>query len=154
WTRRILLGRWSSISAGSWGMSGGGTGVGDSISGAGMGGIIILRCRLCIRCASRSHALNPKFVWLLNSSGLFLRPTKYCCSRKHMQHSRRPMNFLSGCIAAALMAAMLAEGLHGQTAPARSAATVAEPLNWTAQQDHQNMMEQLGIKRLRPGPSG
>jgi hypothetical protein len=26
--------------------------------------------------------------------------------------------------------------------------------SWTAQQDHRNMMEQLGIKRLRPGPSG
>src|ERR1041385_5221247 len=26
--------------------------------------------------------------------------------------------------------------------------------NWTAQRDHQNMMEQLGITRLRPGPSG
>jgi len=29
-----------------------------------------------------------------------------------------------------------------------------ESLNWTAQQDHQNMKEQLGITRLRPGPSG
>ena len=29
-----------------------------------------------------------------------------------------------------------------------------EPLNWTTKQDHQNMMEQLGIKVLRPGPSG
>ena len=29
-----------------------------------------------------------------------------------------------------------------------------EPLTWTAQQDHKNMMEQLGITRLRPGPSG
>src|SRR6516225_2434779 len=29
-----------------------------------------------------------------------------------------------------------------------------EPLTWTAQQDHQNMMEQLGIKALRPGPNG
>src|SRR4051812_44034450 len=28
------------------------------------------------------------------------------------------------------------------------------PKNWTAAQDHQNMMEQLGIKVLRPGPSG
>lgn len=28
------------------------------------------------------------------------------------------------------------------------------PLNWTAEQDHRNMMEQLGITRLRPGPSG
>src|SRR5581483_11183498 len=29
-----------------------------------------------------------------------------------------------------------------------------EPKNWTAAQDHQQMMEQLGIKALRPGPSG
>jgi len=29
-----------------------------------------------------------------------------------------------------------------------------QPLNWTAEQDHQNMMDQLGIKALRPGPSG
>jgi hypothetical protein len=28
------------------------------------------------------------------------------------------------------------------------------PLEWTTQQDHRNMMEQLGIKSLRPGPSG
>src|SRR5206468_12478490 len=30
----------------------------------------------------------------------------------------------------------------------------AEPFNWTTQQDHKNMMYQLGIKQLRPGPSG
>jgi hypothetical protein len=29
-----------------------------------------------------------------------------------------------------------------------------EPLTWTTQQDHQNMKDQLGIKVLRPGPSG
>ncbi len=28
------------------------------------------------------------------------------------------------------------------------------PVTFTAEQDHQNMMEQLGIKALRPGPSG
>ncbi len=28
------------------------------------------------------------------------------------------------------------------------------PVQFTAQQDHQNMMDQLGIKSLRPGPSG
>ena len=28
------------------------------------------------------------------------------------------------------------------------------PLNWTTQEDHKNMMRQLGITRLRPGPSG
>jgi hypothetical protein len=27
-------------------------------------------------------------------------------------------------------------------------------MTWTAQQDHKNMMEQLGITKLRPGPSG
>lgn len=29
-----------------------------------------------------------------------------------------------------------------------------QPMNWTANEDHQNMMDQLGIKALRPGPSG
>jgi hypothetical protein len=29
-----------------------------------------------------------------------------------------------------------------------------QPTNWTAAEDHQNMMDQLGIKALRPGPSG
>jgi hypothetical protein len=28
------------------------------------------------------------------------------------------------------------------------------PVNFTAEQDHQNMMDQLGIRALRPGPSG
>jgi lysophospholipase L1-like esterase len=34
------------------------------------------------------------------------------------------------------------------------AQTSAPPTNWTAEQDHQNLMNQLGIKALRPGPSG
>ena len=36
------------------------------------------------------------------------------------------------------------------------AAAAQEPAakNWTAAEDHQNMMDQLGIKALRPGPSG
>ena len=29
-----------------------------------------------------------------------------------------------------------------------------QPATFTAQQDHDNMMQQLGIKKLRPGPSG
>jgi hypothetical protein len=29
-----------------------------------------------------------------------------------------------------------------------------KPVQFTAQQDNQNMMQQLGIKKLRPGPSG
>jgi hypothetical protein len=40
-------------------------------------------------------------------------------------------------------------------APARAQkANWPEPRNWTAAEDHQQMMEQLGIKTLRPGPSG
>ena len=37
-----------------------------------------------------------------------------------------------------------------QTADTNSPA----PLSWTANQDHQNMMDQLGIKSLRPGADG
>jgi hypothetical protein len=34
------------------------------------------------------------------------------------------------------------------------ASTAPQHKNWTTQEDHQNMMEQLGIRKLRPGPSG
>jgi hypothetical protein len=36
--------------------------------------------------------------------------------------------------------------VFGQQSPA--------PVTWTAEQDHQNMLDQLGIQALRPGPSG
>ncbi len=39
------------------------------------------------------------------------------------------------------------------TAPA-SPGNHTAPVTFTAEQDHQNMMDQLGIKALRPGPSG
>ena len=29
-----------------------------------------------------------------------------------------------------------------------------QPKNWTVAEDHRNMMDQLGIKALRPAPSG
>ena len=38
--------------------------------------------------------------------------------------------------------------------PAKVPAGLAEPKMWTTQQDHQDMKDQLGIKALRPGPSG
>src|SRR5207249_7385843 len=53
-----------------------------------------------------------------------------------------------------LIAAMAAGSLTGQPSATRSSGALPEPLNWTTQQDHQNMKEQLGIKVLRPGPSG
>jgi len=37
---------------------------------------------------------------------------------------------------------------------ALGAQSVVDTKNWTAAEDHQNMMDQLGIKVLRPGPSG
>src|ERR1700724_51631 len=40
--------------------------------------------------------------------------------------------------------------LLGQQSPG----SLPPPTNWTAAEDHRNMMDQLGIKALRPGPSG
>ncbi len=59
------------------------------------------------------------------------------------------------CSLAVLLALLLAANLLSQQ-PAAPADTsgLPQPTNWTAAQDHQNMMEQLGIKALRPGPSG
>ncbi len=43
----------------------------------------------------------------------------------------------------------------GQQPPGPSdARSLPQPMNWTAAEDHRNMMDQLGIKALRPGPSG
>jgi hypothetical protein len=66
------------------------------------------------------------------------------------------------CLVAGLAAAIAGKGLPAQQPPAAAApidlsrvpAGLPEPKTWTAAQDHQNMMEQLGIKALRPGPSG
>lgn len=38
--------------------------------------------------------------------------------------------------------------------PAKVPAGLAPPKTWTAQQDHQDMLDRLGITTLRPGPSG
>ena len=50
---------------------------------------------------------------------------------------------------------MVGFGLTIGASPARSQQSILPaPTNWTAAEDHQQMMEQLGIKALRPGPSG
>ena len=36
----------------------------------------------------------------------------------------------------------------------QAVSVLPQPMNWTAAEDHKNMMDQLGIKALRPGPSG
>ena len=71
-----------------------------------------------------------------------------------MQHIERWLNLLSGCSAAGLTIAISAVSLNGQTPAAPNSGAAPEPLNWTTQQDHQNMKDQLGIEALLPGPSG
>jgi hypothetical protein len=41
-----------------------------------------------------------------------------------------------------------------QTTESFTETNLPAPMNWNAEQDHQNMMEQLGIKTLRPGANG
>ncbi|MGB6745531.1 MAG: acetylxylan esterase [Terracidiphilus sp.] len=55
------------------------------------------------------------------------------------------------CVVA--VATGLAAGLASSFAQSPAPAS-APPVTFTADQDHQNMMDQLGIQALRPGPSG
>jgi hypothetical protein len=41
-----------------------------------------------------------------------------------------------------------------QESPTKTGAATSTSMNWTAEQDHQNMMDQLGIKSLRRGADG
>ena len=59
----------------------------------------------------------------------------------------RPTLFARAIGLAALLA-ITGAALRGQQGPQ------PEPKNWTTAEDHQNMMAQLGIRKLRPGPSG
>ncbi len=53
-----------------------------------------------------------------------------------------------------LVGALSCSLLYSQTGPATSQAGLRQPVTFTAEQDHQNMMDQLGIRALRPGPGG
>ena len=52
------------------------------------------------------------------------------------------------------LALLLAGGLLSVPSSALPAGRWPPPVTFTARQDHRNMMEQLGIERLRPGTSG
>src|SRR6476659_4113029 len=54
-------------------------------------------------------------------------------------------------LVAAILMALPVAALHGQQL---STQPPPEPKTWTAAEDHQNRMAQLGIRKLRPGPSG
>jgi lysophospholipase L1-like esterase len=65
------------------------------------------------------------------------------------------------CFLIGLAMVLALSDLSGQQsqAPVSAAAqagagALPQPMSWTAAEDHQNMMDQLGIKALRPGPSG
>src|ERR1022692_1435807 len=58
-------------------------------------------------------------------------------------------NAYSGSLLLVIPALVLPFGILAQ-----QPAPIPQTTNWTVEQDHQNMMEQLGIKALRPGPSG
>jgi hypothetical protein len=65
-------------------------------------------------------------------------------------------SLLLGALALSSAAGLLAQQPPAAGAPsaAQQAAASADPQAWTTAQDHQNMKDQLGIKALRPGPSG
>src|SRR5436190_19002026 len=59
---------------------------------------------------------------------------------------QRRTSAVPGLSLALILASLLVAGLSAQS--------VVDTKDWTAAQDHQNMMDQLHIKSLRPGPSG
>ena len=78
-------------------------------------------------------------------------------------HSKKPLFCtLLGFFLGALLSIALDKHLFAQqslpASPGPASGTgrsdLPQPMNWTAEQDHQNMMDQLGIKALRPGPNG
>lgn len=60
----------------------------------------------------------------------------------HCTHSKQALPRVGAFVVLVVLVCRMA---MGQESP---------PANWTAEQDHQNMMDQLGIKALRAGPSG
>jgi hypothetical protein len=70
------------------------------------------------------------------------------------QQGRVSSGFAASLGAIALGALLVATPLRAQFGAEPVKPLPAPAVTWTADQDHQNMMDQLGIKALRPGPSG
>src|SRR5205823_14701196 len=88
---------------------------------------------------------------------LFLRYVKnhYCIqSRVVILGNRRACMITNSKQALTKCAKFFVLACAGLALGCRSAKGQEAPTNWTAEQDHQNMMDQLGIKELRAGPSG
>jgi lysophospholipase L1-like esterase len=67
-----------------------------------------------------------------------------------MIFSTRSKQAVPKVAALAVLSVLVCQTTMSQTTTGKQ----SPPANWTAEQDHQNMMDQLGIKALRPGPSG
>jgi hypothetical protein len=67
-----------------------------------------------------------------------------------MKTIKRQLTATSAYMLAMLIVTLTAATILGQ----QSSSPVPESNNWTTADDHQNMMAQLGIRKLRPGPSG
>src|SRR5262245_46095581 len=98
----------------------------------------------------------PECPWTKSSLDAKCGPCIPCLLKTEMpmQPAKLSMKFLSGAVISTLVVIIAIERLPAQAAESSSSTSVPEPLNWTTQEDHQNMKDQLGIKRLRPGPSG
>ncbi len=78
-----------------------------------------------------------------------------------MENSKLPVAATSALLLVGLLVILPASRVFGlqssmqvpNPAPAE-ASNLPQPMNWKTAEDHQNMMDQLGIKVLRPGPSG
>ncbi len=73
---------------------------------------------------------------------------------KFMRTRIHPLLFLTRCFVVGIPLLISPGKASAQTNPSANALTSVAPMNWTAAQDHRNMMEQLGIEELRPGPNG
>jgi hypothetical protein len=70
------------------------------------------------------------------------------------QHTRLTTGSYSVVTVIALLITLGAPRAQTAASPGTNLDKAPELLNWSIQQDHKNMMQQLGIVRLRPGPSG
>ena len=70
-----------------------------------------------------------------------------------MVRSIRVWIVLAALLAAPALFAQPAEAPDSNPVPS-SVSRLPQPKNWTAAEDHQKMMDELGIRALRPGPSG
>lgn len=71
-----------------------------------------------------------------------------------MNNVPRFLGISSRWLAVGFLLAIPSNHVSGQTNSTANTNDSTAPLNWSASQDHRNMMQQLGITKLRPGRNG